>query len=67
MLGFKKKHYQNYTFAMKALGVPFVIQCAWRSFFPEIYNIRVTFWDSPLCSPFIGRMLATIGEVTWMA
>ena len=52
---------------MKALGVPFVIQCAWRSFFPEIYNVRVTFWDSPLCSPFIGRMLATIGEVTWMA
>ena len=45
---------------------PFILQCAWRSYYPEIYNKRVTFWDSWLCSAFIGRMLATYGEVTFM-
>jgi len=43
----------------------FVLQCAQRSFWPEIYNIRVVFWDTFIGSPFVGRGLATIGEVTW--
>lgn len=52
---------------MIILGAPFVFQCAWRSVFPEVYNTRIVFWDTWLCNAFIGRALATIGEVTWTA
>ena len=62
-----KKEDYNYVYWMKVLAFPYVLQCAWRSFFPELYNQRITFWDTPLNSCFIGRGLATIGEVTWIA
>lgn len=52
---------------MKVLAGPYVFQCAWRSIWPEIYNYRICFWDTPLNSVFIGRALATIGEVTWIS
>ena len=58
---------RDYVFWMKALAGPYVLQCAWRSFWPELYNQRIVFWDTPLNSCFIGRGLATIGEVTWIA
>lgn len=45
----------------------FVFQCAVRSFFPELYNVRIVFFDHWMNSVFIGRGLATIGEVTWIA
>jgi hypothetical protein len=51
---------------MRTLAAPYVFQCAWRSFWPEIYNYRICFWDTPLNSVFIGRALATIGEITWI-
>ena len=57
------KHYQKW---MKLLAVPFVFQCAYRSFLPEIYNERLAFWDTIWCNMFIGRGLATVGEVTWI-
>ena len=49
-----------------ALASTFVIQCAWRSFFPAIYNERIAYWDTDLNSVFIGRALATIGEIGWI-
>ena len=57
------RHYQKW---MKLLAWPFVFQCAYRSFMPEIYNERLAFWDTIFCNMFIGRGLATIGEVTWI-
>ena len=66
-LGYTLERLCNYRRRMVLLGAPFVFQCAWRSFFPEVYNTRVVFWDTWLCNAFIGRALATIGEVTWTA
>ena len=57
------QHYQKW---MKLLAAPFVIQCAYRSFMPEIYNERIAFWNTIFCNMIIGRGLATIGEVTWI-
>jgi len=44
-----------------------MFQCAVRSFFPETYNTRTVFFDHWMNSVFIGRALATVGEVTWIA
>ena len=60
------KDVKKYVAWMQFLCFPYVAQCAWRSFFPEIYNNRIAFWDTPLNSIFLGRALATIGEVTWI-
>jgi hypothetical protein len=60
------KDVARYVWWMQALCAPYVLQCAWRSFWPEIYNNRIVFWDTSLNSIFIGRGLATIGEVTWI-
>ena len=63
---YEGKDLGKYVVWMQILGGPYVLQCAWRSFWPEIYNIRVAFWDTPLNSIFLGRMLAHVGEVTWI-
>ena len=60
------KDINRYMWWMQFLAGPYVFQCAWRSFWPEIYNERIAFWDTPLNSIFLGRGLATIGEVTWI-
>ena len=62
----KCENTREYCETMKWLALPYVIQCAWRSFWPEIYNVRVVFWDTWLSSIFIGRSLATIGEIAWI-
>ena len=62
----KHRAIRRYEDKMRWLAFPYVLQCAWRSFWPEVYNTRVVFWDTILNSCFIGRMLATIGEVTWI-
>ena len=62
----KHKAICRYEDKMRWLTLPYVVQCAWRSFWPEVYNTRVVFWDTLFNSCFIGRMLATIGEVTWV-
>lgn len=60
------KSTRNYDNMMKWLALPYVVQCAWRSFWPEVYNDRFVYWDVWMSSIFIGRMLATIGEITWI-
>ena len=57
------KHYQK---VMKWCAAPFVFQCAYRSFWPSMYNERIAFFDTPLNSVAIGRGLAHIGEFTWI-
>ena len=57
---------QEYDQAMKWLGLPFLFQAAWRSFFPVIFNLRIVYWDIWLSSAFICRGLATVGEVAWV-
>lgn len=56
----------NYKNIQVWLSFLFVTQCAWRSFFPEMYNERIVYWDSPMSSVFLGRALATFGEVAWI-
>lgn len=64
-LGIKPAQLLSYRSNMAILAWPFVWQCAWRSFFPEIYNERITFWDTWLNSAFLGRFFANIGEMCW--
>jgi len=60
------KSTRSYNTSMKWLALPYVLQCAWRSFWPEVYNDRFVLWDCWMSSVFIGRGLATIGEITWI-
>lgn len=57
---------REYARDMKWLALPYVFQCAWRSFWPEIYNVRIVYWDVWMSSIFIGRFLATVGEIAWI-
>ena len=57
---------QKYQKQMRMLAIPFVFECAWRSFFPSVYNSRMVFWDTPLNSIMIDRTLACIGELCWI-
>jgi len=57
---------QRYQKTMRLLAGPFVLVCAWRAAFPNIYASRVTWYDSMLCSIFISRMMATVAEVCWV-
>ena len=56
----------KYEYWIRWLALPYVFQCAYRSFWPMQYNSRVVFWATILNSCFIGRMLATVAEVTWI-
>ena len=57
---------QHYKYYMKWLAAPYVFQCAYRSFWPSMYNERIAFWDTFANSVAIGRGLAHIGEFTWI-
>ena len=50
---------------MKWLCVPYVTMIIWRSFWPSSYTDRLVYWDVWMSAPFVGRTLATIGEVCW--
>lgn len=60
------EHAKVYLKRLRLLAVPFVLECAWRSVFPSVYNSRQTFFDTPLNSILVDRTLAAIGEVAWM-
>lgn len=55
-----------YMRRMKWLAIPFVVECAWRSIFPSVYNTRQVFWDTPLNAILVDRALAALGEVVWV-
>ena len=54
-----------YDNTMKWLAVPYVFMTIWRSFWPAMYNERATYWDNWMSSVFLGRLLATIGEICY--
>merc|ERR1711871_560801 len=51
---------------MKALAVPWVLECAWRSVLPSLYLQRFVFWDTWLNSIIVDRTWACIGELSWV-
>ena len=55
-----------YQTRMVALCVPFVLVCAFRGFFPNVYLYRYVFVDTALSSILLHRTLASIAEVCWM-
>ena len=50
---------------MKWLAVPYVCMTIWRSFWPCMYNERIAYWDNWMGTAFVGRSLATIGEICY--
>ena len=55
-----------YDSIMMWLACPYVIACAWRSFWPNCYNERIVYWDVWMSSVFISRAFATVAEVAWI-
>lgn len=55
-----------YQTRLRRLGLPFVLVCGFRSFFPEIYLSRTVWFDSPLNSILLHRGLATVAELCWI-
>lgn len=55
----------SYGKVMLWLGVPWVVECAWRSVFPSLYLQRYVFWNTWLNSIIVDRTLACIGELCW--
>jgi len=60
------KSTKQYDWEMRWLALPTLLNCGWRSFFPMLYNKRFVLFDCWMSSIFIGRTLATIGEVAWI-
>lgn len=56
----------QYDQEMKMLMIPYVIMTCWRSFFPNEYTERVCLWNNWMSSAFIGRLLATVGEICFV-
>lgn len=63
-IGKARRRYQR---ILRALALPVVVQCAWRSIFPSLYLQRFTFWDTPTNSILVDRTLACAGELAWNA
>eukprot|EP00039_Didymoeca_costata_P004689 m.75551 g.75551 ORF g.75551 m.75551 type:complete len:336 (+) comp12507_c0_seq1:116-1123(+) len=57
----------SYEKTMKWLAVPWVWECAYRSFFPSLYLQRFVFWNTWLNSIIVDRTFACIGELCWTA
>ena len=55
----------SYGTWMKALAVPWVLECAWRSVFPSLYLQRFAFWDVWMNSIVVDRCWACVGELAW--
>jgi hypothetical protein len=55
----------DYCRAMRLLPIPYVFECAWRSFLPSQYNARLVLVDNPVNSVLAARLLATVGEICW--
>lgn len=49
------------------LAGPFIFVCTWRCFFPNLYEDRITWYDSWLCSIGMTRMAASVAELCWIA
>jgi len=65
---FHKIHPQDsYGRTMKLLAVPWVVECAYRSFFPSLYLQRYVIWDTVFNSILVDRNFACVGELCWTA
>jgi hypothetical protein len=49
------------------LCAAYVLGCAFRGFLPRADVQRITFFDSVICSVFVGRSVATIAELSFIA
>mmetsp|Transcript_54129 Transcript_54129/g.150579 ORF Transcript_54129/g.150579 Transcript_54129/m.150579 type:complete len:369 (-) Transcript_54129:33-1139(-) len=56
-----------YKRRMLVLAAPYVLVCAWRTYFPNQYESRHVWWDTPLSSILLARTMATIAELSWIA
>merc|ERR1712098_942131 len=56
---------RRYQSTIMWLSVPFVVECAYRSVFPSLYNERQVFFDTMFNSILVDRTLAAVGEVCW--
>ena len=52
---------------MARLAAPYIFQIAWRSVLISDYPGRVTFFDHPVNSAMVARLLAVVGEITFAA
>lgn len=62
---FKLQAHDRYGHVMKCLAIPWVFECAYRSFFPSLYLQRYVFWDTCFNSIIVDRTFACVGELCW--
>lgn len=62
----RSKSTAEFDSIMKGLCVPYVVMTSWRSFFPNEYADRLCLFDNWMSSAFVGRLLATIGEICFI-
>merc|ERR1712048_1270796 len=51
----------------RALAAPYVLVCAYRTFFPNNYLSRSVWWDAFASSILLSRMMSTVSELCWIA
>lgn len=54
-----------YSKLCKYLAMPWVVECAWRSFFPSLYLQRFVVWNVWMNAIFVDRCWACLGELSW--
>eukprot|EP00929_Paragymnodinium_shiwhaense_P064562 TRINITY_DN32348_c0_g1_i1.p1 TRINITY_DN32348_c0_g1~~TRINITY_DN32348_c0_g1_i1.p1 ORF type:complete len:365 (+),score=55.95 TRINITY_DN32348_c0_g1_i1:96-1097(+) len=57
----------SYRTRMLCLCMPFVLVCAWRSYFPNLYMERYVLLDVPMSSAGFSRLMATFAEPCFVA
>lgn len=58
---------RRYQLRLQVLAAPMVFVAAWRCIFPTGYLERYAWYDCWPCSILLGRCLATVAEVAWVA
>merc|ERR1712187_660918 len=56
-----------YQRRMRALAAPYVLVCAYRTFFPNNYLSRSAWWNAFASSILLARTMSTRSELCWIA
>lgn len=58
---------QTYQRRARALAAPYVLVCAYRTFFPNNYLSRTVWWNVFASSILLARTMSTVSELCWIA
>merc|ERR1712187_77436 len=56
-----------YQRRVRSLAAPYVLVCAYRTFFPNNYLSRTVWWSVSASSILLARTMSTVSELCWIA